>query len=158
MAGHSSRFDVVRIIVCLTALLTLGVPARAASSGEFRAFIENLWPEAKSQGVSRKTFDAAFAGVQPDYSIPDLDLPTRPKIDNSGQAEFTKTAAEYLDKAYLEKLAGDGRTFLAQHEAAFKRIEALTGVDRYTLVAIWGRETAYGSYHPSNDAIRVLAT
>ena len=34
----------------------------------------------------------------------------------------------------------------------------MTGVDRYTLVAIWGRETAYGSYHPPNDAIRVLAT
>ena len=91
-------------------------------------------------------------------SIPDLDLPGRPKVDNRGQAEFTKTAADYLSKPYLEKLGGQGRAFLKDHEAALKRIEKITGVDRYTLVAIWGRETAYGSYHPPKDAVRMLAT
>ncbi|MFT3729896.1 MAG: lytic murein transglycosylase [Hyphomicrobium sp.] len=125
---------------------------------DFRAFIASLWPDAKAAGVSRKTFDAAFAGVKPDYTIPDLDLPGRPKVDNTGQAEFTKTAADYLSKPYLEKLAVQGRQFLADHKAALERIEGLTGVDRYTLVAIWGRETAYGSYHPPNDAIQMLAT
>jgi lytic murein transglycosylase len=140
------------------AVLISGAAARAETQQDFHAFIESLRPDAAAQGVSRKTFDAAFAGVEPDYSIPDLDLPSRPKIDNSGQAEFTKTAADYLSKPYLEKLAVQGRAFLAEHKAALERIEAMTGVDRYTLVAIWGRETAYGSYHPPNDAIRVLAT
>jgi lytic murein transglycosylase len=125
---------------------------------EFRAFVESLWPDAKAAGVSRKTFDAAFAGVEPDYKIPDLDIPGRPKVDNSGQAEFTKTAADYLSKPYLQSLAIQGRKFLGEHKAALERIEGLTGVDRYTLVAIWGRETAYGTYHESNDAIRMLAT
>lgn len=132
--------------------------AEAKPGQDFHAFVESLWPDAKAADVSRATFDQAFAGVEPDYSIPDLDIPGRPKVDNSGQAEFTKTAADYLSKPYLEKLAVQGRTFLAEHEAALKRIEELTGVDRYTLVAIWGRETAYGSYHPPNDAIRMLAT
>ena len=66
----------------------------------------------QSRRGQRKTFDAAFAGVEPDYSIPDLDLPRRPKVDNNGQAEFTKTAADYLSKAYLDKLAVQGRAFL----------------------------------------------
>jgi lytic murein transglycosylase len=140
------------------ALIVLNTAASARPAGDFPSFITSVWPDAKAAGVSRKTFDAAFAGLEPDYSIPDLDLPGRPKIDNSGQAEFTKTAADYLSTAYLQKLGLQGRAFLKDHEAALKRIEALTGVDRYTLVAIWGRETAYGSYHPSKDAIRMLAT
>jgi lytic murein transglycosylase len=132
------------------------VPAKSAD--DFHAFVESLWPDAKAAGVSRQTFDAAFVGVQPDYSIPDLDIPGRPKVDNSGQAEFTKTAADYLSKPYLESLAVQGRKFLVEHKAALERIEGMTGVDRYTLVAIWGRETAYGTYHEKNDAIRMLAT
>jgi len=146
------------VLAVLVAVLVSGAAAKAEARQDFHAFIESLWPDAAAQGVSRKTFDAAFAGVEPDYSIPDLDLPNRPKIDNSGQAEFTKTAADYLSRPYLEKLAVQGHAFLAEHKAALERIEAMTGVDRYTLVAIWGRETAYGSYHPPNDAIRVLAT
>lgn len=145
------------IILALCAVVALS--AGAAHAGEdFRSFVESLWPEAKAAGVTRKVFDAAFAGVEPDYTIPDLDLPGRPKIDNRGQAEFTKTAADYLSKPYLEKLAVQGRAFLVEHKAALERIEAMTGVDRYTLVAIWGRETAYGSHHPPYDAVRVLAT
>ena len=124
----------------------------------FKEFIAGLWPEAKSAGVSRATFDKAFAGVEPDFSIPDLDLPSRPKVDNRGQAEFSKTAADYLSKSYLEKLGKQGREFFAEHKKDLLRIEKMTGVDPYTLVAIWGRETAYGSYKLPHDAIRVLAT
>ncbi|ADJ24452.1 lytic murein transglycosylase [Hyphomicrobium denitrificans ATCC 51888] len=140
------------------AVIVGGQAATARPATDFKTFVEGVWPDAKAAGVSRKTFDAAFKGVEPDYTIPDLDLPDRPKIDNSGQAEFTKTAADYLSAPYLEKLGVQGRAFLKDHEAALKRIEALTSVDRFTLVAIWGRETAYGSYHPPKDAIRMLAT
>ena len=153
------RFDlVVAACLALATAMWSASGAMAAPREDFNSFIQSLWPDAKAQGVSRKTFDAAFAGVQPDYSIPDLDIPGRPKADNKGQAEFTKTAADYLSKTYLHKLAVRGRAFLKEHEAALARIERLTGVDRYTLVAVWGRETAYGSYHPSMDAISVLAT
>lgn len=158
MTVNRTMQHVATALACALAMIVLGTAADARSATDFRAFVESVWPDAKAEGVSRKTFDAAFAGVEPDYSIPDLDLPGRPKIDNSGQAEFTKTAADYLSKPYLEKLGSQGRAFLKDHEAALKRIEGLTGVDRYTLVAIWGRETAYGSYHPSKDAIRMLAT
>jgi lytic murein transglycosylase len=136
----------------------MGAASVKAADQDFSAFVASVWPDAKAAGVSRKTFDAAFAGVKPDYSIPDLDIPGRPKVDNSGQAEFTKTAADYLAKPYLEKLGGQGRKFLSEHKTALERIERLTGVDRYTLVAIWGRESAYGSYHVSKDAIQMLAT
>ncbi len=130
--------------------------ARAADA--FQAFLEGVWADVKTEGVSRATFDAAVAGLQPDLTLPDLEIDGRPALDNKGQAEFSKTAADYLSKSYMEKLAGQGRTFFAQHRAALERIEKASGVDPSILVAIWGRETSYGSYKLPHDAIRVLAT
>lgn len=124
----------------------------------YRAFLQSVRADAEAEGVSRKTFDAAIAGLEPDFKIPDLVLSSRPKIDNTGQAEFTKTAADYISRPYMEKMAKQGRSFLNQHRAALKRIEAASGVDPYILVAIWGRETAYGVYNLPHDAIRVLST
>ena len=101
-AATASRryFDLIAAACLAFAILAgSGAVAKAARAGDFHAFIESLWPDAKAQGITRKTFDAAFAGVEPDYSIPDLDLPSRPKVDNNGQAEFTKTAADYLVEA-----------------------------------------------------------
>ena len=51
-----------------------------------------------------------------------------------------------------------GRKFLKEHEKDILNIEKNTGVDRYIMVAIWGRETAYGTHKLPHDAIRVLAT
>ncbi|MBA2126797.1 lytic murein transglycosylase [Hyphomicrobium methylovorum] len=159
MSFNTTFFRACTLVFCSVLAWTCLVGSSDARPGDdFPAFVEGLWPEAKSAGVSRKTFDAAFAGLMPDLSIPDLDLPGRPKVDNSGQAEFTKTAADYLSVPYLTKLAVQGRKFLKDHDTGLRRIEKLTGVDRFTLVAIWGRETAYGSYKPPNDAIRMLAT
>ena len=145
-----------RIVV---ATLFLGVaigPVWAADA--FRAWLEGLWPEAQALGVSRATFDTAFRGLTPDLSLPDLIIPGRKRDDSAGQAEFTSSAMDYLNPKYLANLAVQGRKFLKQHERSIKRIESATGVDPYIIVAIWGRETAYGQHKLRHDAIRVLAT
>ena len=135
---------------------SLAAPVIAADP--FRDFLESLWPEAQAQGVSRATFDAAFRGLTPDYSLPDLIIAGRKRDDSAGQAEFTKSALEYLNPKYLGSLAVQGRKFLKEHEKDILNIEKNTGVDRYIMVAIWGRETAYGTHKLPHDAIRVLAT
>ena len=84
-------------------LMAVVVPAVAADP--FRDFLESLWPEAEAQGVSRATFDAAFRGLTPDLSLPDLIIPGRKRDDSAGQAEFTKSALEYLNPKYLATLA-----------------------------------------------------
>ena len=167
---HSARFaaeDVLKVGLIHSRFFAFAVIAIAVVCGsnraafaddKFSAFLEGVWLDVQAEGVTRKTFDTAIAGLEPDYKLPDLDLPGRPKIDNGGQAEFTKTAADYISKPYMEKLASQGRAFFAQHRAALERIEKASGVDPYILVAIWGRETAYGSYALPHDAIRVLAT
>src|SRR5262249_11549699 len=83
-----------RIGAILSILLSaLIVPPASAAKVDalFRAWLESdLWPEAKSQGISRATFDAAFAGVTPNLKLPDLVMPGEkaktPKKQH--QAEF----------------------------------------------------------------------
>ncbi|MFA5952577.1 MAG: lytic murein transglycosylase [Hyphomicrobium sp.] len=140
------------------ALSGVWLAGAAHAADPFRVWIEALWPEAEAAGVSRATFDAAFQNVAPDLKLPDLMLPGRPTDGSAGQAEFTRPPAEYLDKAYLARLAAEGKGLLTKHKAALDEIEQQLGVDRYSVLAIWGRETAYGTYKPPFDAITVLAT
>jgi lytic murein transglycosylase len=138
-------------------VLALTGPAVRAEEN-FQRFLESLWPQAQTYGVARKTFDTALRGLEPDLSLPDLVLPGRDKPVEKGQAEFTRAPQEYLDKAYLVRLAAEGKTLLARHAPALAAIERELGVDRYSVLAIWGRETAFGSHKLPHDAIRVLAT
>lgn len=144
----------------IAAALTLSVncPAQAQSVEGFKTWLKTLRPEAEALGISTRTFDGVTSTLKPDFSIPDLDLPGKPKVDNQGQAEFTRTAREYISKPYIVNLASQGQQFYREHKKAIDAIERRTGVDRYIIVAIWGRETAYGFHKLPHDAITVLAT
>ena len=132
--------------------------ARAQSSQEFAKFVEGVWPEAQAAGVSRLTFDRAFKGVTPDLTIPDLVLPGRMPTQVLGQAEFVKPPQDYLDRGLLGRLALGGKGFMAKYQPWVEKIERELGVDRYILMGIWGRETAYGGGKLPHYGIRVLAT
>lgn len=150
LLAHASLF--LFVVVCAF--------SSANANEGFSAWLAGIRDEAAKPpyNVSRATFDAAFKGVEPDYKLPDLVVPGRPPPASSGQAEFIKPPQAYLDRSYLQKLAAEGRSLAARHAAALDRIEAEIGVDRQVVLAIWGRETAYGSHKLPHYAIRVLAT
>jgi lytic murein transglycosylase len=144
--------------ICL-ALLSGAPVATGQSQSDFHRFIETLWPEARAKGVSRATFEAAFQGVALDLRLPDLVLPGKAP-GSKGQAEFTRTPAEYLNAGYLARLAGQGRALLVKHSGALKKIEREIGVPAPVVLAIWGRETEFGSvsYRDPHYAVQALAT
>jgi len=50
--------------------------AQSGLDGQFRTWLQNdLWPSAKAEGITKATFDSAFAGVNPNPKLPDLVLP-----------------------------------------------------------------------------------
>lgn len=148
-----------RAVTLAASLVTALIVSQAHADPAFRTWIEQFRPEAEAAGVSRATFDTAFRGLEPDLSLPDLVLPGQPKkADSRGQSEFTSPPEKYLDRAYLARLAADGRALAAKHKAALERIEREIGVDRYSILAIWGRETSFGAYKLPHDAVRVIAT
>jgi lytic murein transglycosylase len=131
-------------------------PAQAADPA-FQSWLEEVWPQAQALGVSRATFDAATRGLEPDLTLPDLDLPGR-QAPPRGQAEFVQTPADYIKEANIAYLAEQGKKLAAEHSRTLSAIEQQYGVPGNVLLAIWGRETAFGGYRLPKNAITVLAT
>jgi len=147
-------------LASLAAVLVLCVLAApgARADAAFERFLGTLWPQAQQLGVSRATFDGATRGLAPDLSLPDLAIPGRPEKPQPGQAEFVQTPAEYLRENTFNRLAEQGRRLLARHRATLEKIEREFGVPGPIILAIWGRETAFGTYRLPKDAVQVLAT
>jgi lytic murein transglycosylase len=147
--------------VCAAALAWLaivGLIQPAAARQTFDAWRTALWPDARAFGITRQTFDAAFHGLTPDTSLPDLVHSATKQPPKRGQAEFTRPPQAYVNDARIARLAVTGRRLAAKYRAVLDKIEARFGVDRAAILAIWGRETAYGAYQVRHDAIRALAT
>jgi lytic murein transglycosylase len=140
------------------AVLALAEPARAAPDPAFSRWLEDLWPQAQAMGVSRKTFSTAIQGLEPDLSLPDLELPGRKGRGQPEQAEFVQTPADYVRESTIARLAERGKKLAAEHRATLAKIEQRYGVPPSVILAIWGRETAYGGHKLPHNAIRVLAT
>ena len=113
---------------------------------QFRAWIESeIWPAAKSNGVSRRSFERAFAGVAISWKLPDLTPPgEKPKKSKKqSQAEFS-SPSPYFNEKRLANLAAAGRSHAASHGRLLRQIERKYGVPGAIVLAIWGRETGYG--------------
>jgi lytic murein transglycosylase len=120
-----------------------------ASQAGFEAWVAAFRPRALAAGISAATFDAAFAGARFDPKIVEKDR---------NQNEFTKTIWTYLDSAVSEDRVIRGREALAQHRRTLDRIEEEYGVEKEVVVAIWGLESAYGTYRGDTPLIGALAT
>jgi membrane-bound lytic murein transglycosylase B len=127
----------------------LAVPA--AADAKFEAFIENtLWPRLKAAGISRKLFEAGFAGItEPDPAVLKL---------AANQPEFTSTTSAYLLKAVTPIRIETGQTKKVEEEELLAAIEKKYGVDRHILLGIWGMESNFGKDKGSMSVIRSLAT
>ena len=58
----------------------------------------------------------------------------------------------------ISRLAEQGKQLAMQYRATLAAIERQFGVPANVVLAIWGRETAYGTYKLPYNAVRVLAT
>ncbi|MCD1644886.1 lytic murein transglycosylase [Aurantimonas coralicida] len=153
----SLRFLIAVVLLCAATL----APARAQNlTAGFRNFLEaDIWPAARARGVPRPVFDAAFKGVSPNLKLPDLQLPGAKATvaETNFQAEF-KSGAAYLSEGAVAGNARQGRALIAKYSAVLDRIEARYGVPAPIIVAIWGRESAFGAAKIPHDAFEVLGT
>jgi lytic murein transglycosylase len=144
-------------------LAVAGIVSPVAAGGitdQFRAWLEqDLWPEAKANGVSKATFDAAFSGVTPNLKLPDLVLPGQkpetPKKQH--QAEFGSPGNYFAEKT-IGAVTSGGRARAARYGKALAAIEKRYGVPGGVVLAIWGRESGFGAAKIPYDAFEVLGT
>lgn len=155
MISNSLRLDKASLYGALlvsSALILGGVyfmVAPAPGATDFDKWVKKVWPTAQANGISRTTFDLAFAGVVPNPEV---------LVLANHQPEFVKPIWEYLDQALSKKRIVEGRELLRAYKTTLTKLEKQFGVDRHILVAIWGLESAYGTRMGGLGVIRSLAT
>jgi len=133
---------------------------KASVERQFQTWLQNdLWPEARRNGVSKRNFNAALNGVSINWKLPDLVLPgAKPKTSRpQAQAEF-RSPARYFNPNNMNSIVATGRQLAQKHKSLLARIERKYGVPGRILLAIWGRESAFGRVNIPHNAFEVLAT
>lgn len=99
--------------------------------------------------MSNETFDRATAGLEPDPSVLEA---------MSNQPEFKTPIWDYLAGLVDEERIADGRARLKDWAEVLSRAELQFGIDRHTLIAVWGVESDYGKSLGGRPLVRSLAT
>ena len=136
-----------RMLVCLIAACAAlaSPPARA----DFSSCVASLMGEAGRAGVSQRTLDAAFAGLEPDMKVLEF---------QKQQPEFKVPIWDYVAGLVDDERVADGKAAMAQHARGLAYAEQTYGVPRTMLVAIWGVESNFGSDMGGRPLVQSLST
>lgn len=130
-------------------ILPVTVQSEPVNSAGFRAWIAEFSRRARAEGISQQTLDQAFAGVSLNERVIDRDR---------NQSEFSRTLWDYLDSAASDARISNGRTALRDHRETLAAIERRYGVEAEIVAAVWGLESAYGTFRGSVPIIEAMAT
>jgi lytic murein transglycosylase len=146
------------VLVSLT-LHTATADERGETEHAFQVWLHGDFKRtAMQQGISDQTLTEAFSGIKLNWSIPDLRPSSAPAVTNKWQQSEFRAPARYFDQASIRTLIRIARTKLLKHGETIASIEARFGVPGGILLAIWGRESAFGAAKIPHDALRALAT
>src|ERR1700759_4597599 len=125
----------------ITRRALLGVPASMAiptsvlaSPPGFDEWREGFRARAMAKGISAATWQRAMARGEPDMSVFKR-MPNHP--------EFHEQVGQYINRRVSDWRIINGKIALKNNEALLARIERDFGVERGTLLALWGVEAAY---------------
>jgi lytic murein transglycosylase len=143
MIGPMKRW-VLSLVATLAAAL-VAPPARA----DFSGCVATLREDAARSGISAKTVDAAFNGLEPDMKVLDF---------QRQQPEFKTPVWDYVDGLVEDDRVADGKAAMAREARALARAEETYGVSRYMLAAIWGVESKFGENMGQRPLVQSLST
>ena len=165
MAGIDRKQQTCRLLSASLAFLgalivALGLSGAAFSASvanksarphepSFGEFIDALWPLAEERGVSRATFDSAFAGVAFDRKV---------VASAQSQPEFVRPIRDYVASAVSPDRVERGRNRARSESLWLAEAKEAFGVDDAVLLGVWGLETDFGGFVGSNNVIQALAS
>lgn len=173
------RNATAKISTIFVLMLLLGTHP-AFAQGDFRSWVDKLWPEAKAAGITSATFRRIFDDLKPNCKLPGVFCPGekrkpagRKLSEKTGlpascnkvtQKEFLRPE-DYFPPKYMRTLALRGQNILnkMKSEAPGKyehilEIERSFRISRYMLMGLWGRESAYGQASMKHNAVRALTS
>lgn len=135
--------------VVLAEIAPGGPIATVVEQRDFGTWLRDFRIEARSQGISEETLNAALTSLKPIQRVVELD---------HKQPEFIQTFWDYMDKRITDGRVKRGRDLLTKHATLFNRIEKEYGVQGRFLVSFWGLESNFGDFTGGFSVIRALAT
>ncbi len=130
-------------------------PASAQSAAGFQAYLSDLRSRAAAAGISQRTLDATLPTLSFNQSIIDLDRQSAGGTDPNRAIPRFSGSDEH--RAIFGK-SDQGRQLYSRWRSLFQRIESETGVSAGVILAIYGKESNFGSYMGRSDVLSSLAT
>ncbi|HKY87608.1 MAG TPA: lytic murein transglycosylase, partial [Pseudorhodoplanes sp.] len=106
---------------------TASTQPQDGKGSDFSTYIQRLWPQAEKRGITRRTFDLAFAGIAPDPGV--IALTQR-------QAEYGRPVGVYIAGAVAAGRLSGGAAQMAKWADTLAALEKQFGVDPAIVVAI----------------------
>jgi lytic murein transglycosylase len=125
------------------------VAPAAESTAGLQQWIVDFRPQAIAAGISADVYDTAMA-----------DVAFAPQVvaRDRNQSEFTKTIWDYLETAVSDLRVRNGKVALARQYSALRQIEEKYGVSAEIITAIWGLESAYGTFKGTDPVLASMAS
>jgi lytic murein transglycosylase len=117
------------------AVLAGPLAAHAVAPPGFDHWRDGFRARALAKGISEATWTRCMGRVEPDMSV---------FRQMAQQPEFNEQIWQYINRRVSDWRIIAGKEALKNNEATFARIEKDFGVERGTLLALWGVESAFG--------------
>ena len=131
----STRRALLRTGLGAAVLLATPFTARSATPAGFDRWRESFRSRALAKGISEATWNRAMGRVEPDMTVFE---------QITSEPEFTEEIWQYINRRVSDWRIIHGKIALKENAALFARIERDFGVERGTLLALWGVESAFG--------------
>lgn len=105
------------------------------AAAQFASWVAAFERKARARGISAATYRRVMDAIVPDTSVYALD---------KAQPEFRETLWQYLNRRVSDWRITIGQEKAREHADLLARIERDYGVDRYTMLGLWGMESAFG--------------
>ena len=126
-------------------MLALPFGALAAAPAGFDKWREQFRARAHAKGISDATWTRVMGRIEPDICV---------FKEMQNQPEFGEEIWQYINRRVSDWRIIAGKQALRKNEALFARIEQDYGVERGTLLALWGVKSAYGDPRVQQNHMR----
>src|SRR5215218_8023494 len=142
--------------VQLAQTYTYTQPSYAQPVSGWERYKSYLGGRARASGVRESTIQAVIPYLRLNDRVMELDRAQRPTaISNSA---YPPSFGPYLERHITTSLINRGQARYSTHWTNLSRIQSTYGVDPSVIMAIYGKETSYGSVTGTFDLLDALAT
>ena len=129
----------------------------AQANDPFQQYKAYLAGKARASGVREATIRSVIPNLSMNRRAMELDRAQAPNPRRSTSPSVS-SFRPYLDRHVTSSLISRGQSRYSSHWPHLSRIQSMYGVDPSVIMAIYGKETSYGSVTGSFDLLDALAS